>query len=91
MLAWTGCDSPNELPSDPPKTVENVASGGFSAPMDAVASPDGRTLYFIHVFDLLGVGVHHRPTVVNVMSTVLEVPITEIAAGGPVPRVTALG
>ncbi len=42
-------DSPDdggELPTDPPEEVEMVASGGFTDPMDAVASLDGTTFYF---------------------------------------------
>ena len=34
------------LTTDPPTTVTKVASGGFSNPTDAVASPDGKTFYF---------------------------------------------
>ena len=41
-----GCHPSNGLPTDPPKQVTMVASGGFSAPTDAVASPDGREFYF---------------------------------------------
>ena len=39
----------------------------------------------LHVFDLLGVGGAPTTDGVNVMSLVLEVPITEIAAGGQRP------
>ena len=39
----------------------------------------------LHVFDLLGVGGAHTTDGVNVMSIVLEVPISEIAAGGTRP------
>jgi hypothetical protein len=39
----------------------------------------------LHVFDLLGVGGAHTTDGVNVMSIVLEVPITDIAAGGVRP------
>jgi DNA-binding beta-propeller fold protein YncE len=35
-----------DLPTEPPATVTMVTSGGFSAPTDAVASPDGKTFYF---------------------------------------------
>jgi sugar lactone lactonase YvrE len=45
-LALTGCHSSDDLPSDPPKTVEKVASEGFTSPTDAVASLDGREFYF---------------------------------------------
>jgi DNA-binding beta-propeller fold protein YncE len=44
-LALIGCGS-DELPSSPPTTITKVASGGFTAPTDAVASPDGKTFYF---------------------------------------------
>jgi sugar lactone lactonase YvrE len=45
-LALMGCHSSDDLPSDPPKAVERVATGNFSSPMDAVASLDGKTFYF---------------------------------------------
>ena len=45
-LALTGCSSSDDLPSDPPKSVEKVASEGFTSPTDAVASLDGREFYF---------------------------------------------
>src|SRR5258708_35679187 len=42
-----GCHSSDTgLPTDPPKTTSMVATGGFSSPTDAVASPDGREFYF---------------------------------------------
>lgn len=45
--ALIGCHASDpELPSAPPTTVTQVASGGFTSPSDAVASPDGRTFYF---------------------------------------------
>jgi DNA-binding beta-propeller fold protein YncE len=45
--ALIGCHSSDDgLPSDPPTSVTEVASGGFQSPTDAVASPDGRTFYF---------------------------------------------
>ena len=44
-LALIGCGS-DELPSSPPTTITKVATGGFTAPTDAVASPDGKTFYF---------------------------------------------
>lgn len=52
-LAAGACHSSDNLPSDPPKTVTKVASGGFSSPGDAVASPDGRTFYFTAYDDLM--------------------------------------
>lgn len=42
-----GCDSGSSaLPSEPPKEVVEITSSGFVSPTDAVASPDGRELYF---------------------------------------------
>jgi DNA-binding beta-propeller fold protein YncE len=43
-LALVGCGS--DLTTDPPTSITKVASGGFSSPTDAVASPDGKTFYF---------------------------------------------
>lgn len=41
------CTSDDDgLPTDPPTTITRVAHGGFTAPTDAVASPDGATFYF---------------------------------------------
>jgi DNA-binding beta-propeller fold protein YncE len=40
------CHSDTDLPSDPPKSLIKVTSGGFVSPGDAVASPDGRDFYF---------------------------------------------
>jgi DNA-binding beta-propeller fold protein YncE len=47
-LALVGCDSSDSphLPIDPPTTITKVATGGFTAPTDAVASPDGKMFYF---------------------------------------------
>lgn len=45
-FALVGCDSSEDLPTTPPTTVTQVATGGFSSPTDAVASPDGKTFYF---------------------------------------------
>jgi len=45
-LALAGCSSSDDLPSDPPKKIEKVASEGFTSPTDAVASLDGREFYF---------------------------------------------
>ena len=45
--ALIGChSSETDLPNDPPTSVTEVTSGGFQSPTDAVASPDGRMLYF---------------------------------------------
>jgi DNA-binding beta-propeller fold protein YncE len=43
-----------ELPTTPPTRVTLVASSGFHAPTDAVASPDGRTFYFAAFADAAG-------------------------------------
>jgi len=43
-LALVGCGS--DLPIEPPTNITKVATGGFSSPTDAVASPDGKTFYF---------------------------------------------
>lgn len=53
-LALVGCSSSptDDLPTDPPTSVTKVASGGFTAPTDAVASPDGATFYFAAYDDL---------------------------------------
>ena len=47
-IAALGCQPSTDegLSTDPPTTVTKVASGGFSNPTDAVASPDGNTFYF---------------------------------------------
>jgi hypothetical protein len=45
--ALIGCHGTEpDLPDDPPTSVTEVTTGGFQSPTDAVASPDGRTLYF---------------------------------------------
>jgi DNA-binding beta-propeller fold protein YncE len=44
-LALVGCDS-SDLPTEPPTTITKIATGGFTSPTDAVASPDGKTFYF---------------------------------------------
>lgn len=53
-IALLGChssDPDDKLPSTPPSTLTQVATGGFSAPGDAVASPDGKTFYFTAIDD----------------------------------------
>lgn len=45
-LALAACHSSDDLPTDPPKSVEKVVAEGFTSPTDAVASPDGKQLYF---------------------------------------------
>jgi Domain of unknown function (DUF4331) len=59
------------------KTVSGTSS--FAGPRDEPFFVD------LHVFDLLGVGGAHTTDGVNVMSLVLEVPITDIAASGTRP------
>jgi hypothetical protein len=63
--------------------LEAVKSAGgtssFAGPRDEPFFVD------LHVFDLLGVGGAPTTDGVNVMSIVLEVPITDIAAGGARP------
>jgi DNA-binding beta-propeller fold protein YncE len=44
--ALMACHASDDLPTEPPTRVTKVTSGGFTSPSDAVASPDGRTLYF---------------------------------------------
>ena len=63
------------------KTAPNGTTS-FAGPRDEPFFVD------LHVFDLLGVGGAPTTNGVNVMSIVLEVPITEIAAGGVRPSVT---
>lgn len=52
--ALVGCssESKDNLPSAPPSSVTMVATGGFTSPGDAVASPDGKTFYFTAIDDL---------------------------------------
>jgi hypothetical protein len=67
--------------------------------LQAVQSANGTTAFAgprdepffvdLHVFDLLGVGGAHTTDGLNVMSLVLEVPITDIAAGGHRPAAGA--
>jgi sugar lactone lactonase YvrE len=46
-LALAACNSSDpSLSSDPPQSIERVATGGFTSPMDAVASLDGKEFYF---------------------------------------------
>jgi hypothetical protein len=44
--ALAGCDSSSDLPTEPPTSITQIATGGFQSPLDAVASPDGKTFYF---------------------------------------------
>jgi hypothetical protein len=74
------------FPSYEPVALQAVKSANgttsFAGPRDEPFFVD------LHVFDLLGVGGSPTTDGVNVMSIVLEVPITEIAAGGTRPTVT---
>ena len=53
-IALAACHSSTGLPTDPPKQVSQVATGGFQSPTDAVASPDGGEFYFA-AWDMNGV------------------------------------
>src|SRR5206468_2878459 len=66
------------------QAIATGASGtkSFAGPRDEPFFVD------LHVFDLLGVAGAPTTDGVNVMSIVLEVPITEIAAGGARPSST---
>jgi len=80
--------------SFPNNSYEKVA-------LQAVATANGTTAFAgprdepffvdLHVFDLLGVGGAHTTDGVNVMSLVLEVPITELASNGVRPAAGATG
>jgi len=69
--------------------------------LQAVSTANGTTAFAgprdepffvdLHIFDLLGVGGAHTTDGVNVMSLVLEVPISEIAASGVRPQAGATG
>ena len=75
--ALIGCHSSSDgLSSDPPSSIEEVTSGGFQSPTDAVASPDGKTLYFA-AWDL-----QRQPTLFSV-STEARGAAAPIAAGDP--------
>ena len=71
------------FPSYEPVALQAVKSANgtstFAGPRDEPFFVD------LHVFDLLGVGGAPTTDGVNVMSIVLEVPITDIAAGGARP------
>ena len=78
VLAAAGCHSDGtSLPTAPPKNVTMVASGGFSSPTDAVASPDGRDFYFA-AFDAM-----HVPAVFHTSSTPGG-SLDEISSGDPI-------
>ena len=74
-IVAAGCHS-DGLPTSAPKNVMMVASGGFSSPTDAVASPDGRDFYFAAYDDMKAPAIFHsgsRPGSA----------IDEIASGDP--------
>src|SRR5438874_1820022 len=77
------------FPSYEPVALQAVTSANgttsFAGPRDEPFFVD------LHVFDLLGVGGAHTTDGVNVMSIVLEVPITDIAAGGQRPAAGSNG
>jgi DNA-binding beta-propeller fold protein YncE len=82
--ALIGCHaSSDDLPSAPPTTVTEVASGGFQSPTDAVASPDGRTFYFA-AWD-----AQKTPTLYQVSSEPGST-ATPLAAGDPLETPTGL-
>jgi hypothetical protein len=88
--------------SDVPTAPWNVGKRSFpnyeQVALQAVKSAGGTSTFAgprdepffvdLHVFDLLGVGGAPTTDGVNVMSIVLEVPISEIAAGGARPTAT---
>jgi sugar lactone lactonase YvrE len=74
-LALAGCSS-DDLPSDPPKKVERVASEGFTSPTDAVASLDGSEFYFA-AYDL-----EKQPAVFRTQSNA-GATAEKLAAGDP--------
>ena len=77
-LAAAGCHSDaTSLPTAPPKNVMMVASGGFSSPTDAVASPDGRDFYFAAYDDQKIPAVFHT-------SSQPGGTLDEIASGDPI-------
>ena len=63
--------------------LQAVKSAGTT---ESFAGPRDEPFFVdLHVFDLLGVGGAHTTDGLNVMSLVLEVPITDIASGGTRP------
>jgi DNA-binding beta-propeller fold protein YncE len=83
-IALIGCSpSQPDLPTEPPTSITKVATGGFSSPTDAVASPDGKTFYFAAYDD------QQSPAIFRVASepgSAAEV----IAAGDPLAHPTGL-
>jgi sugar lactone lactonase YvrE len=46
VVLASACSGGGDLPTTPPTTITRITQGGFHAPTDAVASPDGKTFYF---------------------------------------------
>jgi hypothetical protein len=96
-----------KIASDVPVAPWNVGSRSFPSDsyegvaLGAVHSEGGRSMFAgprdepffvdLHVFDLLGVGGAATTDGVNVMSLVLEVPITDVAKDGTRPAAGATG
>ncbi len=76
-FALVGCSSSDpDLPTTPPTSVTQVATGGFSSPTDAVASPDGKTFYFAAFDD------DNEPALYEVSSEPGSTP-AQLAVGAP--------
>jgi len=75
-IAAAGCHSSSGLPTSAPKKVTMVASGGFSSPTDAVASPDGRDFYFAAHDDMQAAAIFHT-------SSTPGSAVDELASGDP--------
>ena len=72
------------FPSYEPIALQAVSSGANG--ITAFAGPRDEPFFVdLHVFDLLGVGGSHTTDGLNVMSIVLEVPITDVAKDGARP------
>lgn len=80
--------------SFPNNSYETVALQAVTTArgVTAFAGPRDEPFFVdLHVFDLLGVGGAPTTNGVNVMSLVIEVPITDIAAGGVRPAAGTVG
>jgi DNA-binding beta-propeller fold protein YncE len=76
--ALIGCHATDEiLPTHPPTSVTMISSAGFESPTDAVASPDGRKIYFA-AWDL-----NQQATLFQVSSDPGSTP-TPLASGDPI-------
>jgi hypothetical protein len=77
------------FPNNSYETVALQAIASGAAGTKSFAGPRDEPFFVdLHVFDLLGVAGSHTTDGVNVMSLVLELPITEVAAGGTRPTST---